>query len=110
MVTDVRMTGCKPVLLHVCAMRCASGLSAALSPAGNILQRPKQNICRLRRGERRAATRLVAGPEPLSSGMEWAREQVLMARVHSISEKFMEKNSEISSGRGGFLGSHEHYN
>jgi hypothetical protein len=62
----VRMTGCKPVLLHVCARRCASGLSAALSPADNILQRrPKQNNHRLRRGERRAATRLVAGPEPL---------------------------------------------
>ena len=60
--------------------------------------------------ERCAATRLVAGPEPLSSGTERAREQGLMARVHSISENFLEKNSEISSGRGGLLGSHEHYN
>ena len=94
----------------MCARRRASGLGVALPPAINIFPPPSNNFVGCGMRERRAATRLVAGPEPPSSGMEWAREQGLMVRVHSISENFLEKNFEISSGRGGFLGSHEHYN
>ena len=104
MVPDVRMTGCKPVLLHVCARRCASGLSAALPPAGTIFfcSAQSKNICRLRRGERRAATRLVAGPEPLSSGMEWAREQVLRRGFTRFRKIFWRKVSKFLVGEENF--------
>ena len=97
------MTGCKSVLLaRVCEAACERPQCRS-SSCENIFPPPSNNFVGCGMRERRAATRLVAGPEPPSSGTERAREQGLMVRVHSISEKnFWRKISKFLVGEEAF--------